>query len=53
MTKRLGFDTTPPTEFPKKEEYNKERVYVPPEERGPEDLRVRKMKRSWEVPRYY
>lgn len=49
QVKRLGFHTTPPTEFPKKEEYDREQ---PPHVPGSEP-RIRRMKDSWQQPRYY
>eukprot|EP00604_Paraphysomonas_vestita_P001139 CAMPEP_0174821510 /NCGR_PEP_ID=MMETSP1107-20130205/9017_1 /TAXON_ID=36770 /ORGANISM="Paraphysomonas vestita, Strain GFlagA" /LENGTH=48 /DNA_ID= /DNA_START= /DNA_END= /DNA_ORIENTATION= len=48
MTKRLGFDKQAPTEFPKKEEYDREiPPHVPRIEQKPEDLRIRRMRPGW------
>ncbi|CAE7759837.1 unnamed protein product, partial [Symbiodinium microadriaticum] len=49
----LGFHESPPETMPLREEYNREREPVSAEERGPEDLRIRKFKPDWQVPRYY
>jgi hypothetical protein len=52
--KRLGFHLSPPTEFPKKEEYDREKPdYVPIEQQTEAQLRVRKMRHGWVEPRYY